>query len=214
MCSVTRYVKVGTNIEAWYVDIEQSSKKGLWSDTSDDGRGSDTHRWFQGIVKKVHRYGEDRFGRYVECDVLYDDGEMVKEQVFYDGDYGNDVWRFAGDLGGLVSNLVSYVEELEEEGDDDYEECSDEDEESDEESDEDDDSAYEYDSDSDSESESSSDEHLATIGAALMRLEDEKDRAQRWTSVLSVAVAVVSTAMGMMLANDYCSRHPGGAFFC
>lgn len=192
MCSVTRYVKVGTNIEAWYVD------------TTDDG--PDTHRWFQGIVKKVHKYGEDRFGRYVECDVLYDDGELVKEQVFYDGDYGEDVWRFSGELGRLVGNLVSYVDELEDrdEEDPDYEDT-------DEGSDKDDDSSCAYESESSDDSDAL---HMSSIGAALLRLEHEKQRAHGWAALMSMALGVMSTVIGTMLARDYCAKHPDGAFFC
>jgi hypothetical protein len=94
--SVSRFVKDGVQIEAKYID-------------GDD----DEYRWFQGLVKRIRRYNADSYGRYVECDVLYDDGAYVKGERFYDCDYGDDVWRFGSHLAPLVQNLLSKIEQLE-----------------------------------------------------------------------------------------------------
>lgn len=94
--SVSRYVKEGIHIEAKYID-------------GDD----DEYRWFQGLVKRIRKYNNDSYGRYVECDVLYDDGAYVKGERFYDCDYGDDVWRFGSHLACLVQNLLSKIEEME-----------------------------------------------------------------------------------------------------
>lgn len=94
--SVSRYVRLGTEVEAKYIDSED-----------------DEYRWFQGLVKRIRKYNNDNYGRYVECDVLYDDGEYVKCERFYDCDYGDDVWRFSSHLAPLVQNLLGKIDELE-----------------------------------------------------------------------------------------------------
>jgi hypothetical protein len=128
--SVSRYIKTGTEVEAKYVDPNSD----------------DETRWYQGIVKKINKYGEDDCGKYTECDVLYDDGEFVKNWRFYDEDYGDEVWRFSSHLASLIDALLMRIKELEgEEVEDeelDEDEAVDEDEEENEDE-EDDDSEFE-----------------------------------------------------------------------
>lgn len=120
--SVSRYIKTGTEVEAKYVDPETD----------------DETRWYQGIIKKVLKYGEDGCGKYAECDVLYDDGEMVKGWRFYDEDYGDEVWRFSSQLAPLVNELILHLKDDDASEDEDYED-DDDDEDEDDEDDEDDD---------------------------------------------------------------------------
>lgn len=134
--SVSRYIKTGTEVEAKYVDPETD----------------DETRWYQGIVKKVLKYGEDDCGKYAECDVLYDDGEMVKGWRFYDEDYGDEVWRFSSSLAPLVDALLLRIKEVDEvkeagtelEDEDDYDDTEDEDDEDDSDYEESDDEDIEF----------------------------------------------------------------------
>jgi hypothetical protein len=87
--SVTKFVKPGCIIEAQYID------------NNDD---DDRKRWYVGSVVKVHEYGKDDYGNFVRCNVMYDDGEFVKDEMFYDDDYGDETWRLSSN-----SHLVQCV---------------------------------------------------------------------------------------------------------
>ena len=74
----------------------------------------------------MHKYGEDKTsGKYAECDVLYDDGEMVHEWKFYDEDYGEEVWRFSSHLAPLIDALLTDLKAEEDIEDDDEDEDDD-----------------------------------------------------------------------------------------
>lgn len=113
MVSLSRHVFAGQEIEAAFI-----------SDDPD-------YEWFQGIVKDVIKYGKDASGNYVECNVLFDDGEYVSNWRFYDDDYGDNLgegaWRFVSPLSGLIHSLLDRVQELAED-DEDYEDTDEDDE--------------------------------------------------------------------------------------
>ena len=96
--SVSRFLVNGSEIEVRFVDPENP----------------DHHRWYCGIVKTV-RYGSDVNGSYAECDVLYEDGEKVNEQRFYDDDFGDELWKFDTPLSNLIENMKNEIEALQEE---------------------------------------------------------------------------------------------------
>lgn len=76
----------------------------------------DKLQWYRGIVQKVHRFGEDDVGAYVDCDVLYEDGEHVTHAVFYSKDFDEentlDAWRFSGNISLLISFMIKNTAEL------------------------------------------------------------------------------------------------------
>lgn len=94
--SMSDYVKKGVNIEALYDDPVNDGEK----------------KWFIGVITKVHKHGKDDCGKYVECDVLYDDDEKVENWRFYDDEYGDDNWRFSSHLTPLVQSLIDRVNAL------------------------------------------------------------------------------------------------------
>lgn len=119
--SVSRFLVTGSEIEVRFVDPENPEH----------------HRWYCGVVKTA-RYGTDANGSYAECDVLYEDGEKVKEQRFYDDDFGDELWKFETPLSDLIKNMKDEIEALEEQygidpnydsddSDEDEEDSSDED---------------------------------------------------------------------------------------
>ena len=83
--SVSRFLVTGSEIEVRFVDPENPEH----------------HRWYCGVVKTA-RYGTDVNGSFAECDVLYEDGEMVKEQRLYDDDFGDNYADGADDSDGGV----------------------------------------------------------------------------------------------------------------
>jgi hypothetical protein len=117
--SVSRFLVKGSEIEVRFVDPENP----------------DHLRWYCGVVEKV-RYGGDANGAYAECDVFYEDGELVKEQRLYDDDFGDELWKFDTPLSNLIKAMKDEIEALQEENetdsnydpdddDDDTSECSD-----------------------------------------------------------------------------------------
>ena len=95
--SVSRFLVAGSDIEVRFVDPENPEH----------------HRWYCGVVKTA-RYGTDANGSYAECDVHYEDGEKVKEQRFYDDDFGDELWKFETPLSELIKNMKDEIEALEE----------------------------------------------------------------------------------------------------
>ena len=94
--SVSRFLVTGSEIEVRFVDPENPEH----------------HRWYCGVVKTA-RYGTDVNGSFAECDVLYEDGEMVKEQRLYDDDFGDELWKFETPLSNLIKNMKDKIEDLE-----------------------------------------------------------------------------------------------------
>lgn len=94
--SVSRFLVNGSKIEVRFVDSENPEH----------------HRWYCGVVKTV-RYGTDANGSFAECDVLYEDGEKVKEHRFYDDDFGDELWKFETPLSNLIKDMKDKIEELE-----------------------------------------------------------------------------------------------------
>lgn len=138
MASLTKFIKKGFTIESKFVNIDD-----------------DRMDWYKGVVTKVNKYGEDRFGCYVECNIQYDDGELVKNHRLYDTDYGDEVWRFDTKYRELIEHLfdtVNLFEETFDEDDIDYD--GDEETESDDETESDnDENKKESDDETESESE-------------------------------------------------------------
>lgn len=115
----------------------------------------DAPKWYKGTVTDINHYGKDAFGYYVECAVLYDDGEFVADSRFYDCDFNNpestDSWRFPSALTGVLTILdktrqdidllkkkqkMSFEAISEEEDDEDYEDEEDDEAEEDQEDEE------------------------------------------------------------------------------
>lgn len=175
--SVSRYIKTGTEVEAKYVDPNSD----------------DETRWYQGIVKKINKYGEDDCGKYTECDVLYDDGEFVKDWRFYDEDYGDEVWRFSSHLASLIDALLMRIKELE--GDNDNNEGEeDDDEEGEDEEDEDIEDNDEIEEDSDFE-ENDTVDNLLEIE---IRKEQKLDEILKRIRATSLTQTVTAFAMSLL----------------
>lgn len=69
----------------------------------------DNPSWYKGIVMEIHHSGEDDYGTYVECEVEYEDGEVIKDSRFYDCDFNNsdslDTWKFSNMVTMLIESL-------------------------------------------------------------------------------------------------------------
>ena len=121
--SISSYVRLGMKIEM------------LYSESCDDDKSNPEPVWFVGKVKKVRKYGKEYStgDKYVETDILFEDGEYVKKTRLYDSDFGTSefeygAWRFHGRMQEVVSDLYDTVKEYEElddiRQDPDYEDSS------------------------------------------------------------------------------------------
>lgn len=155
--SPSAYVKTGEYIKAIFLEED------------------DTMKWYNGRISRVHRRDKDQDGAFVECNILYDDGELTRKARLYDKDFAAsksmDAWRFASlSFTSLIQQLeekcqennelhdiiesyenddddASYTEDDSEEDEDDYEEdYEDEDGDFDEEEDDEESSDKAYDS--------------------------------------------------------------------
>lgn len=76
----------------------------------------DKYIWYRGVVTKVHKVHSSPTGRYIDCDVLYDDGEEVKNSIFHDVDFeedNDDSWRFAEAWSKLIKIVEQKNKEIE-----------------------------------------------------------------------------------------------------
>lgn len=67
-----------------------------------------TSGWYKGRVSSIGHYGKDKHGRYVECEVVYEDGDVIKDTRLYDDDFNTDspdAWRFSSSLNGVLEAL-------------------------------------------------------------------------------------------------------------
>jgi hypothetical protein len=88
-----QFIKQGSVIEARFIN-------------------DDELQWFKGVVQRINKVG----ATYVDCVVLYEDGELVDNAVFYNDDFDNhespDAWRFEGNMSLLIEFLTKNSEEI------------------------------------------------------------------------------------------------------
>lgn len=86
----SKFITIGTEIQALFVDEDGESLK-----------------WYKGIVTRVVGQNDG----FVRCDVVYDDGEVVKDTELYDVDFDSgdyeDAWKFDNEISHLVKYMVS-----------------------------------------------------------------------------------------------------------
>ena len=112
----------------------------------------DKFKYYRGTITHVHEVGNINGNAYMDCHVIYDDGDEVFHSIFHDDDFESDTddsWRFVDSnskiikalrdntleldkikkkLNNHVLNFGNYIGDLDEE-DEDEEEGEDEDEE-------------------------------------------------------------------------------------
>jgi hypothetical protein len=93
-----KFIKAGTELEVRFLDEDDKLK------------------WYKGVVQRVNHFGEDDYGSYVSCSVLYEDGEKVSDACFYNKDFDEDnsldSWRFAGNISLLISFMIKNTGEI------------------------------------------------------------------------------------------------------
>lgn len=193
-----RFIRPGTEVEARFIGE------------------NDRLEWYKGTVKRVNFFGDDNSGTFINCSVLYEDGELVEESVFYDKDFDQednlDSWRFDGTVTMLISYIrqhTSEIEELkeelqtrrdmeseftkllEEELDDDYD--PDEDEEDSDDDDEEDDTEEDSEDDDEEEDEDVHDEvqHECVYCKSLEALEAKTPK-RSWHGFFNAALLVAA----------------------
>lgn len=91
-----KFIKKGVELEVRFID-------------------NDDHKWYKGVVQKINNFGIDDRGHYVNCVIVYDDGEIENEAIFYDVDFdgdGLDSWKFVGNISILLSFIIKNTLEI------------------------------------------------------------------------------------------------------
>lgn len=133
------FIKVPAEIEAKFLN--------------EDG---DKFKYYRGTITNIHNYEYDAKGKFVECTVIYDDGDEVSHTILHENDFeseDDDSWRFVDSSSKIIKTLATTCKDikaikeqmclmyetrkLEEEEDDDYDEDFEEDDDDDEDFDED-----------------------------------------------------------------------------
>jgi hypothetical protein len=76
---------------------------------------NDTYIWYKCTVNKINELVINTNGCYVDCDVIYDDGEEVVNSVFHDIDFEEDsdtAWRFTHQWSKLIKIINKKDEEI------------------------------------------------------------------------------------------------------
>jgi hypothetical protein len=98
--SPSSYVKSGELIKAMFIDDDTFSNM----------------KWYNGKVTRVHRRGRNDYGKYVECNIRYEDGEFAKKTRLYDRDFCSDAsmdaWMFSSPaFTSLIKDLEANTKE-------------------------------------------------------------------------------------------------------
>lgn len=99
MVSPTSFLREGSEVEVRFVDGERTT-------------------WYRGVIKKIDPTAwSGKYGDYVMCDVLYEDGDYLTDTELYDKDFNDteslDAWRFArGEWNEVVQTLLNNREEI------------------------------------------------------------------------------------------------------
>lgn len=77
---------------------------------------NDEVQYFSGTIKQVNHYGRDANGGYVNCYIIYDDGEEIPDAVLYNGDFENkdseDTWKFNNNLSLIIKGLYDNTKDI------------------------------------------------------------------------------------------------------
>jgi hypothetical protein len=75
----------------------------------------DDNTWYDATVVKIHEYGTDSFGKYVKCDIIYDDGDYDENIQLYDEYFETmeeEAWKFKGEFSKLITAFNNAVEDM------------------------------------------------------------------------------------------------------
>jgi hypothetical protein len=93
-----KFIKKGTELEVRFL--------------GDD----DKYKWYTGIVHEINYYGEDISAKFINCQILYEDGEVVNDANFYNDNFNDedniDAWRFVGNISMLISFIIKNTNEI------------------------------------------------------------------------------------------------------
>lgn len=213
--SMTKYVAVDTKVELLYIDNEHP----------DDCENT---IWCKGKVKKVRKHATEYTSGdiYVEVDILFNDGEYVKNVRLYDSDFGTNeygAWRFYDNkMQKIVTDMYQKLKEIEEledlREDPDYQDSDDEEEYEDSDDDEDDsdnsDNNDEEDTDEDYTDEDYTDEDDDDNNNEINTLKCKLRTVSMWNVMSSFAFTVVAMMFVFHIYNDDCEKLTPKPYVC
>lgn len=91
--SPSSLVKLGSNVQALF----------------------DQDEWYNGKVTKIRAYGHDFTGKYVKCDIVYEDEELDENVQLYDKYFetaNEESWRFKDEFSKIISMYNEVVREI------------------------------------------------------------------------------------------------------
>jgi hypothetical protein len=74
-------------------------------------------KWFSGIVAEINSRGEDEDGTFVSCAIVYEDGEIVEDTLFYDNDFETELpgsWKLDNENSKIVKAIYDNSIEIKE----------------------------------------------------------------------------------------------------
>ena len=179
LTSPISYIKVPMHIEAKFLNSE-----------------GDKFAYYHGTITKINEIGANEHGRFIDCSVIYDDGDEVSHSIFNDVDFesdNDDSWRFT-DMNSKIIKMLSNncldIKDLKEnmrmlflrtiqalhqdvKEDDDEEEEEDDDEDEEEEEEEEEDEEEDEDEDEDEEDEEKEEEEEEEEETSISEMSDD-----------------------------------------
>lgn len=81
-------------------------------------KNEDEYEYYKGNVKKINYFGRDQNGGFINCHVVYDDGEEVEDEQLYNKDFENlesdATWKITTNTSLLIKYLVETNKEIKE----------------------------------------------------------------------------------------------------
>ena len=159
-------------------EIEVKFKSGIDED-------DEAYKFFRGTITKINNIDVDEDnGKFINCSIIFDDGDEVEHSILYDKDFEsetNDSWKFADEKSQLIKYIVEnkkdiqslqdamarfvdkFYKEEEEDHEDAYYEMEDDDDDDDEDDDDDDDDEDDDDEDDEEDEDDEDDEEVIII---------------------------------------------------
>ena len=76
----------------------------------------DKETFYKGKIQRINSMGNDANGTYVNCHIVYDDGEEVCDSYLYNKDFENkdseDTWKYDSNMSLLIKYMVESNKEI------------------------------------------------------------------------------------------------------
>lgn len=73
-------------------------------------------KWSTGIVAEIKERGTDLYGSYIQCAIVYEDGELIEDEILYDNSFeeeSDDGWKLETENSKLIKYIYEHEIKLE-----------------------------------------------------------------------------------------------------